>query len=404
MGRYVPPDLEGIRTANVASGKGHALGSRARKLKTDGILTVRFECPFPIWCTTCQPEQIIGQGVRFNAEKKKVGSHYSTPIWSFRFKHTVCGGWIEVRTDPKNAEYVVVEGGRRRDEGREKVLEGEIEVGISEEEKARLERDGAFGALEKKAVDKQVLVGQGKRLEELEERSRRDWEDPYERSRCLRREFRVGRKMGKEGEERGERLKEKFSLGVEMVEEREEDAVWAGLIEFGKMEGRSKTTGLFEQEAMKGNSQPRNATGKRKKKLNTADLMAEKKASLAHELRGNTRAVMDPFLASQSQSSWQPTLKRKKPESQVTDQERIANRLVEYDSDSPYHPFVCSHSSSTRKGAFTKSHTQSICLDFLHGGYSAVMYFYGSLLLQLSLILLSYSAAAVCTVFCWRVQ
>lgn len=342
MGRYVPPDLEGLSTANAASGKGHALGSRARKLKTEGILTLRFECPFPIWCTTCQPEQIIGQGVRFNAEKKKVGNYYSTAIWSFRFKHIGCGGWIEVRTDPKNTEYVVVEGGRRRDEGREKVLEGEIKVGFSGEEKARLERDGAFGAVERKVVDKQVLVGQGKRLDELEERSQRDWEDPYERSRALRREFRVGRKVRKAGEERGERLKEKFSLGVEMAEEREEDATRASLVDFGKMEdGRRRERSLYERGGMNGNGQPKDPGGNGRKKLGAADLMAEKKASLAEELRRNTRAAIDPFSASQSKPSWQPVLKRKKAEDQESDHDPVANRLVEYDSDSPYPPFPC---------------------------------------------------------------
>ena len=95
MGRYVPPDLEGTVSFNQASGKGHPLGARARKLKAEGVLIVRFECPFAIWCTHCRPEQIIGQGVRFNAEKKKVGNYYSTPIWSFRFKHTICSGWLE---------------------------------------------------------------------------------------------------------------------------------------------------------------------------------------------------------------------------------------------------------------------------------------------------------------------
>ncbi len=347
MGRYVPPDLEGLTTANAASGKGHALGSRARKLKTEGILTVRFECPFPIWCTTCNPEQIIGQGVRFNAEKKKVGNYFSTPIWSFRFKHTVCGGCIEVRTDPKNTEYVVVEGGRRRDEGREKVLDGEIEVGVGEEEKTRLERDGAFGAVEKKVVDKQALLGQGKRLEELEERSRRDWDDPYERSRALRREFRVGRKERKEGEKRGEKLQEKFSLGVEMVEEREEDAVRAGLVEFGRTEDvrSNKERGLFEQVTPSGKKESEIVRSKRKKTtLTAADPRPQKKASLAHELRGNTRAAIDPFLSSQSKPDWQRVPKRKIPDVQMIDRGRIASSLVEYDSDSPYQLlFGCHH-------------------------------------------------------------
>src|SRR2546430_5721630 len=96
MGRYVPPEYEGTTSANKLAGK-HALGARARK-SSQGILTVRFEMPFAIWCTTCPQPTIIGQGVRFNAEKKKVGAYYSTPIYSFRMKHSICGGWIEIQT------------------------------------------------------------------------------------------------------------------------------------------------------------------------------------------------------------------------------------------------------------------------------------------------------------------
>ena len=43
----------------------------------------------------------IGMGVRYNAEKKKIGSYYSTPIFSFRCKCHLCDGWFEIQTDPK---------------------------------------------------------------------------------------------------------------------------------------------------------------------------------------------------------------------------------------------------------------------------------------------------------------
>jgi hypothetical protein len=341
MGLYIPPDLEGTTTANAASGKAHALGSRARKLKSHGLLTVRFECPFPIWCTTCSPEQIIGQGVRFNAEKKRVGSYYSTPVWSFRVKHTVCGGWIEVRTDPKNTEYVVVEGGRRRDEQRDKVLDGEIVIGATEVEKARLEQDGAFGAVEKKFVDSQALLGQAKRFEQMEERSRRDWEDPYEKSRALRRDFRAGRKARKEAEESAEKLKDKFGLAVEILDEREDDAARARLIDFGSTDdAKWREKALFETKPINRDAQSRESrvSGKLNEKARSKkrDTIAERKASLAHELRGNTRAAINPFSTSQDKQSWQPSLKRKRPTEQIEDDKTLADKLVEYDTDSPY--------------------------------------------------------------------
>jgi coiled-coil domain-containing protein 130 len=335
MGRYVPPDLEGTMSFNQASGKGHALGARARKLKTEGILIVRFECPFAIWCTHCKPEQIIGQGVRFNAEKKKVGNYYSTPIWSFRFKHTVCGGWIEIRTDPKNTEYVVVEGGRRRDTGEDKVLDGEIRIGITEEEKARFEGEGGFGQLEKKNEDKQRLLDEKDRLEELAKRSQRDWEDPYEQSKRLRREFREGRKERKEAVLKGEALKDKLSLGIALVEEREEDGMRAKLVDFGEpVEAVNEHKPMFDMGREKPPPTTAKDRGKRGQKPTAAELDAENKARLSQRLSGNTRAAIDPFLS--SGQAWQPTVKRKKVNSDA-DHGKVSvmqsAALVDYDSD-----------------------------------------------------------------------
>ena len=76
----------------------HALGDRARKID-QGILIVRFELPFNVWCGSCDGH--LGAGVRFNAEKRKVGNYLSTPIYGFTCKCASCGGKFELRTDPK---------------------------------------------------------------------------------------------------------------------------------------------------------------------------------------------------------------------------------------------------------------------------------------------------------------
>lgn len=55
--------------------------------RNQGILTIRFELPFAIWCTSCRHPTLIAQGVRFNAEKSRVGSYHSTPILRFTFTH-----------------------------------------------------------------------------------------------------------------------------------------------------------------------------------------------------------------------------------------------------------------------------------------------------------------------------
>ena len=89
----------------------HPLRERAKKLD-QGILVIRFEMPFNVWCAGCG--HLIGKGVRFNAEKKAVGGYFSTEIWSFSMTSPCCQEHIEIQTDPKNHEYIVVSGARRK--------------------------------------------------------------------------------------------------------------------------------------------------------------------------------------------------------------------------------------------------------------------------------------------------
>lgn len=348
MGRYVPPELEGVVSFNRASGKGHSLGSRASKLKSDGILTVRFECPFAIWCTNCDPEQIIGQGVRFNAEKKKVGNYYSTPIWSFRFKHTTCGKWIEVRTDPKNTEYVVVEGGRRRDTGTDKVLDGEIRIDSCAEEKTETDKDGGFGLIEKVAEDKAIANSQQARLDALRKRSERDWADPYEMNKRIRQDFRVGRRQRQADEKSGERLQEKFGLGVDLIEPLPEDGQRAKLMEYVvQNHNTASARSMFGMDSPDSGTAHEKERGKRGKKVN---LTADKKLILHDSLKNNTRTKVDPFLQVNLGDEWQPvtrsvrngehdkvpSLKEDASVSSLPSVEKsqnLATALVGYDSD-----------------------------------------------------------------------
>lgn len=88
--------------------KSHPLGKRARFLKDDGVLIVRFEMPFNVWCTHCQLH--IGKGVRYNARKKKVDMYFSTPIYEFELKCTGCQEKMIIRTDPEHRTYAMCSG------------------------------------------------------------------------------------------------------------------------------------------------------------------------------------------------------------------------------------------------------------------------------------------------------
>lgn len=108
---YFPPEWDPSQGGlNKFHGQ-HALRERAKKID-QGILVIRFEMPFNIWCEGC--ESMIAKGVRFNAEKKQVGNYYSTKIWEFSMKAACCKHEIVIQTDPKNCEYVIIKGARKK--------------------------------------------------------------------------------------------------------------------------------------------------------------------------------------------------------------------------------------------------------------------------------------------------
>jgi coiled-coil domain-containing protein 130 len=295
MGRYYPPDASNPPSFNNSS---HPLGKRAAKI-SQGVLTVRFELPFAVWCNHCKPLAIVGQGVRFNAEKKKVGNYYSTPIWSFRMKHTACGGWWELRTDPQNSAYVVVEGARKRDYGpNEKGAEAEGDLKFLTEAEKEKRREDAFANLEGKLEDKGAAKKNRERIEELYDKSE-VWRDPYEVNARLRKDFRVKRRVWQKEERHKEDMQGKFGLGLDIADETDMDRMRAGLIEFGanvaderKLEELSWTP-LFAETQI---TEAVESTPKTRKLK--AEMAAEKsRRSLQEKLVGNTKAALDPFLS-----------------------------------------------------------------------------------------------------------
>ncbi|KAI4197323.1 MAG: hypothetical protein LQ350_005992 [Teloschistes chrysophthalmus] len=283
--------------------------------------------PFAIWCTTCPKPTIIGQGVRFNAEKKKVGNYHSTPIFQFRMKHNVCGGAIEIQTDPKNTAYVVTDGAKRRDTGDEKVLDGDMII-RSAEEREQLQND-AFAALEGRVEEKRQTFTDKSRIEGLYREKGKAWDDPYAASKKLRKVFRVERKARQSDEERTEDLKEKMSLGMDLVAETEDDRRRAELVDFGVIDGemavvKAKSKPLF------GRTSSTQSIGQMPVATKTHTGARGVRETLQSELGKNTRAAMDPFLTDNKPSTT-PTsmIKRKTPADRV---ERGADALNSIDT------------------------------------------------------------------------
>ncbi|KWU42704.1 DUF572-domain-containing protein, partial [Rhodotorula sp. JG-1b] len=207
--KYYPPDYEPDKHKSLNSYHGkHALGKRAHKVD-QGILVVRFELPFNIWCDHCKAH--IGQGVRYNAEKQKVGNYYSTPIWAFRFKCHLCSGRIEIRTDPQNTAYVVTEGARQKNEQWDPAENGQmvIDNSVSNNEAP----PDPFASLEKDVTQKARALSESERLAALFEKNDSHWSDPYAASYALRASFREKKRVRLESEAKAEEVKNRFGLG-----------------------------------------------------------------------------------------------------------------------------------------------------------------------------------------------
>jgi coiled-coil domain-containing protein 130 len=359
MGRYVPPEHEGVTSGNALHRK------RPPGIRANGQQVVRFEMPFPIWCDHCPKPTIIGQGVRFNATKTRVGSYYSSPIFSFRIKHTACSGEIEIRTDPKNTAYLVVSGARKRDLGTdaESLVKSGDGLILTAEEKKDL-REAAFKNLEKTIEDRTVAEAGKERIEELQRTQSEVWDDPYERNRRLRAQFRVGRKEREKEAEKGEEIKGRLGLDEEflLLPAKEEDALRAGLVDFGSLDedladgqgrrDKALSKPLFGGTATSPTPKTRTSSvegkeGKEKKKAKVtkklkSELATEKmRETLVSEIIGNTRASRDPFLDFGSGSSTRslapriPGLKRKRAAGDKTDATAEGSTMAEVEANRP---------------------------------------------------------------------
>lgn len=223
-------------------------------------------------------------------------------------KHGACGGWWEIRTDPAKSEYVIFEGATKRDYGEGKsdgdeVGDGEMRF-LSEEEKER-RRGDAFAAFEGGVEQKGMESRAGQRVEELLEAAE-VWKDDYDANARLRREFRGGRKVLERGEREKEELRGRYGLGIEVLDERAEDGVRAGLIEFGAgLDGEEKVDEVVKRPLFAVELRREEDMGtKRKSGKLKSEVAAEKsRRDLQLALVGNTRAVVDPFLSADAKAA-----------------------------------------------------------------------------------------------------
>lgn len=222
---YYPPDFDPKKHGSLNGYHGvHALRERANKLD-QGILIIRFEMPYNIWCDGCKNH--IGMGVRYNAEKTKIGMYYTTPVYQFRMKCYLCNNKFDIKTDPANLDYVIVQGATRQERRWDPTENGQVVP--DDKQVGRKLADDAMYKLEHGSKDTGKAKDAAPRLASLSSIQDRV-KDDYLANRILRDQFRANKKEHKAQAEIDNRLLSKASLDMDLVEEREEDVRMAQLL------------------------------------------------------------------------------------------------------------------------------------------------------------------------------
>ena len=68
--------------------------------------------PVNVWCDGCGEH--IARGVRYNAEKKKCGTYFTSDVFEFQMNCHLCGQRFIIKTDPENRDYEFVSGLHRK--------------------------------------------------------------------------------------------------------------------------------------------------------------------------------------------------------------------------------------------------------------------------------------------------
>ncbi|KAJ3389308.1 hypothetical protein HDU84_008855 [Entophlyctis sp. JEL0112] len=224
--KYYPPDWDPSKgSINTFVGQ-HPLRERARKLD-QGILIIRFEMPFSIWCEGC--ENHIGKaaailGVRYNAEKKKIGNYYSTPIWQFRMKCHLCSSWIEIHTDPKNAAYQIISGARKREE--DYSPEDNETIALKDAKEAERLQDPMY-KLEQGNRDIQKAIISKSAIADMLEYNEKMWKDPFSMSQ------KTEKKIREDEAKESAAIKDKHRLLIDILPATKEDELVAKSTDFG---------------------------------------------------------------------------------------------------------------------------------------------------------------------------
>jgi len=141
----------------------------------------------------------------------------------------LCDNHFEIETDPKNCDYVIVNGARRKEERWEQSATEAIALTDKEDVK-KMAVDAMF-KLEHGVEDKQKSKEALPTLEQLKE-VQSIWSDDYAANQLLRKRFREEKQELKVQAAKDDELKERGALDVALVPEKQEDIELAKKIRY----------------------------------------------------------------------------------------------------------------------------------------------------------------------------
>lgn len=175
---------------------------------------------------------MIGKGVRFNAEKKQIGAYLSTKIWNFSMRSPCCKQLIEIQTDPKHAQYIIVSGARKKAEPFfEDPTAADTNGQCAVDPSARDRPTDALERLEATEEDKKKARNEHEAIMSIREQNHAWYGNDVANNRELRRLMRTARK---EEHARDARRKELgLPENIRLMPETQKDRLRASAVDFG---------------------------------------------------------------------------------------------------------------------------------------------------------------------------
>lgn len=178
-------------------------------------------------------------GVRYNAEKTKVGMYHSTPVYKFSMPCHLCAGRIVMQTDPQNFDYIILEGARRKMQKWDPE-ENEQIVFADYAEKKKLALDSMYH-LEHNVQDKHKAVDVAPVLNQLET-DRQSYKDDFTLNQIARKHFREAKRLALEESGKDRSLLNRLSLTgseVRLLPEVNEDSRTAKMLRLSQVNKES---------------------------------------------------------------------------------------------------------------------------------------------------------------------